>query len=94
MDEAAPTILILGRSDSFEMGTPSRLRMDHWLLGPSAGGALGELEKKLPTVIGVGALDRFASYRASPYTVSKNVRADRIWASEVSVAARDAISEG
>lgn len=44
--------------------------------------------------MGVGALDRFGSCDPSPYTLSKNVEAERIWPSEASVVARDAINDG
>ena len=47
-----------------------------------------------PTVMGVGALERMGSCRPSPYTLSRNVEAERIWDSDGSVAAKEAISDG
>lgn len=44
--------------------------------------------------MGVGALERLGSCKPSPYTLSRNVEAERICDSEASVAARDAINDG
>ncbi len=44
--------------------------------------------------MGVGALERMGSCRLSPYTLSRNVEAERIWDSDGSVAAKEAISDG
>jgi len=68
--------------------------MDHWLLGPVESGIRGKERETLPTIMGVGALERLASCSPSPYTLSRNVEAERTWASEASVAANDASSEG
>lgn len=44
--------------------------------------------------MGVGALERDGSCRISPYTLSRKPEAEKIWASEASVAFRDAINDG
>ena len=43
--------------------------------------------------MGVGALERDGSCRLSPYTLSRKIEAEKIWASEASVVFSDAIND-
>ena len=91
-----PTSLTLGYRDPRDpLGDDpvSRLRSDHWALGPRHWGTFGDEGERGPTIMGVGALERVPSWTASPYMPSRKADAVRICASEASVAARDAINE-
>ncbi len=88
------TILMLGLSGSLGESPGSRLRIDHWAFRPVDRGTLRDERNGLPTVMGVGALERFGSCNPSPYTLSRNAEAERICPSEASAAARDAIKDG
>lgn len=74
--------------------------IDHWLYrpveghGPCAGGFLADEVEGLPTSIGVAARELPLSCECSPYTPSRKVEAERIWASDASAALNDAISDG
>ena len=90
----ASTILMLGCSISLGERLASRLKIDHWLFGPVEWGTWRDAWEELPTIMGVGALERLGSCNPSPYTLSRNVEAESICDSDASVAARDAINDG
>ena len=92
--DATSTSLIVGYSISLGWKLVSRIGVDHWLVGTVERSDWEDGQLGKPTVMGVGALERMGSCKPSPYMLSRNVEAERIWDSDGSVAAKEAISDG